>query len=581
MFDALYFLNSRGTLLLSQSFGVLEVPAAHLAAFRHALFPRLYIQSAPPVVCVGDAKDKTTFFYVSIGAAETLADQDLTKSAFVGLEACLRRTDVALRMGGSGGLVAAAACRGNPNATMAFELLRRLLLLLQECTIRSGASPIAIGALGRRRSQGNLTESFLLSHADLVYELLDEAIDRGIPQTSDPKVLLLFAEAISGLRSAGGPSVQADTSEGASRLVAQATGVTPWRPAGIRHRKNELIIDVVEKLHVLVAQSGSIIRQEVEGKVIAQCSLSGMPECKIVTNEIVAANGKQKPKVQAITNAPLPGTAVDATKSVHGSVSTAGASIGGPRRPSRPSEPHSPFVPTNVIPQGTAAFVPIGARESVKTLGCSYHECVRVSTQANEMTLAFAPPDGTFEIMNYRQAHGIGRVLFVCRFDKVSSYYLFLCRCDDCVKVPIKLCPFYFEKRAGRFEYLVYMKAQFSPRIAAKDVEVIVPTPPEASRIFIPSMAGWGKMEYDSSQLAVVWKIPKFPGGHEYSLRFVLEVYSPPSPVRGPLRLSFSLPGFTASGFYIRQLRVTEKANYSASRTVSYYTESGQYELRI
>ncbi|OEH75190.1 adaptor complexes medium subunit family protein [Cyclospora cayetanensis] len=512
MFDALYFLNSRGTLLLSQSFGVLEVPAAHLAAFRHALFPRLYIQSAPPVVCVGDAKDKTTFFYVSIGAAETLADQDLTKSAFVGLEACLRRTDVALRMGGSGGLVAAAACRGNPNATMAFELLRRLLLLLQECTIRSGASPIAIGALGRRRSQGNLTESFLLSHADLVYELLDEAIDRGIPQTSDPKVLLLFAEAISGLRSAGGPSVQADTSEGASRLVAQATGVTPWRPAGIRHRKNELIIDVVEKLHVLVAQSGSIIRQEVEGKVIAQCSLSGMPECKIVTNEIVAANGKQKPKVQAITNAPLPGTAVDATKSVHGSVSTAGASIGGPQRPSRPSG-------HDVLCMSKLRTVHIAA------------ETIR--------------------------------------------------RCDDCVKVPIKLCPFYFEKRAGRFEYLVYMKAQFSPRIAAKDVEVIVPTPPEASRIFIPSMAGWGKMEYDSSQLAVVWKIPKFPGGHEYSLRFVLEVYSPPSPVRGPLRLSFSLPGFTASGFYIRQLRVTEKANYSASRTVSYYTESGQYELRI
>lgn len=394
MYDAVYLMAPRGAVLLSRTYGSREVPPAHLEAFERALFSRLYIHSVPPVLCVGDARDKTTFMYVSAGASGTLADADSANATCVGLEASLQRTDAALRQRGSGGVVAAVACRGNPNAVLALVLLRRLLSLLQECATRA-APTTALGVLGLRRSQANLDEAFILSHADVVFEILDEAIDGGVPQTSDPKVLLLFAEANTGLRgSGGGSSAQADSSEAGTKLAAQATGMAPWRRPGIRYRKNEMFLDVVEKVHALVAQNGTILRQEVEGKVLVRCFLSGMPECKLATNELMAASDRlttEGSKIQAITNAPLPEAAAEAARSPQG------GTLPGPGGGSH-------VVAQRVAPDSSGGAAPVGARGNVRLTACRYHHCVRMGKHPTEKTMAFTPPDGSCELMTYRQA---------------------------------------------------------------------------------------------------------------------------------------------------------------------------------
>ncbi|KAL8274115.1 hypothetical protein Esti_001957 [Eimeria stiedai] len=540
MYDAVYLMAPRGAVLLSRTYGGREVPPEHLKEFERALFSRLYIYSAPPVVCVGTVRDKTTFIYTLAGGSSTSSEIESVNATYVGVEAALQRTDAALRQRGSGGIVAALACRGNPNVVLGLVLLRRLLSLLQECASRV-APMTALSALGLRRPHGSLDDAFIASHADVVFEILDEAIDGGVPQTSDFKVLLLFAEANAGLRGAGGGG-QADTSEGGMKLAAQATGVAPWRRPGIRYRKNEVFIDVVEKVHALVAQNGSILRQEVEGKVMVRCLLSGMPECKLATNEIAAQFDRpvlEGTRVQAITNAPIRKIVTEGPKHPPG----------GPLPP--PGE--GPPVVTQRIGQDLRGNQgPSWAKGSVRLTACRYHQCVRLAKHSTDKVLVFMPPDGNCEIMTYR--------------------------CTDDVALPFKVCPFFYEKKRGQFEYLVFLKALFPRSLTA--MNVTVPTPPEVSAISA-LQTSWGKAKLDSSQMAVVWKLARFGGGSEYLLRFLLEVSGPPSPVRGPLRLTFSIPGLTVSGLCVRYLRVVEKSNYTPAKWIRYLTEAGDYEHRL
>ncbi|KAL8447995.1 hypothetical protein Emag_004109 [Eimeria magna] len=509
MYDAVYLMSPRGAVLLSRTYGSREVPPEHLKEFERALFSRLYIHSAPPVVCVGTARDKTTFIYTLAGGSNTSSEIESVNATYVGVEAALQRTDAALRQRGSGGIVAALACRGNPNAVLGLVLLRRLLSLLQECALRV-APMTALSALGLRRSHGTLDDAFISSHADIVFEILDEAIDGGVPQTSDFKVLLLFAEANAGLKGSGGGG-QADTSEGGIRLAAQATGVAPWRRPGIRYRKNEIYIDVVERVHALVAQNGTILRQEVEGKVMVRCLLSGMPECKLATNEIAAHFDRPMldgTRVQAITNAPIRKIVTEPSKYPPGG-------------PSPTQGDGAPVVTQRIGQDLRGNPGPSWAKSSVRLTACRYHQCVRLAKHSTDKVLVFMPPDGNCEIMTYR--------------------------CTDDVALPFK---------------------------------VTVPTPPEVSAISA-LQTSWGKAKLDSSQMAVVWKLARFAGGSEYLLRFLLEVSGPPSPVRGPLRLTFSIPGLTVSGLCVRYLRVIEKSNYTPAKWIRYLTEAGDYEHRL
>ena len=42
-------------------------------------------------------------------------------------------------------------------------------------------------------------------------------------------------------------------------VTTRVTGAVPWRPEGIKHKKNEVFLDVVEKLNLLVSQTGYLI----------------------------------------------------------------------------------------------------------------------------------------------------------------------------------------------------------------------------------------------------------------------------------------------------------------------------------
>ena len=72
-----------------------------------------------------------------------------------------------------------------------------------------------------------------------------------------------------------------------ARPPMAVTNAVSWRSEGIRHKKNEVFLDVVESVNLLVNSNGAIVRSEVTGALKMRTALSGMPECKLGLNDKV------------------------------------------------------------------------------------------------------------------------------------------------------------------------------------------------------------------------------------------------------------------------------------------------------
>jgi len=77
-----------------------------------------------------------------------------------------------------------------------------------------------------------------------------------------------------------------------------------WRSEGIKYRKNEVFLDVIESVNLLVRPmqpliylwfmvfpqvnaNGNVVRSEILGAVKMKCYLSGMPELRLGLNDKV------------------------------------------------------------------------------------------------------------------------------------------------------------------------------------------------------------------------------------------------------------------------------------------------------
>ena len=65
------------------------------------------------------------------------------------------------------------------------------------------------------------------------------------------------------------------------------TNAVSWRSEGIKHKKNEVFLDVVESVNLLVNSNGTVVLSEVVGCLKMRTFLSGMPECKLGLNDKV------------------------------------------------------------------------------------------------------------------------------------------------------------------------------------------------------------------------------------------------------------------------------------------------------
>ena len=167
-----------------------------------------------------------------------------------------------------------AVSRQNINAAMVFEFLNKMIEVMQSYF-------------------GKLTEENVKNNFVLIYELLDEVLDFGYPQNSDTGVLKTFITQ---------QGVRPVTREETATITSAVTGQIGWRREGIKYRRNELFLDVIESVNLLMSQQGQVLSTHVAGRVVMKSYLSGMPECKFGINDKITVENRTKNQSETPTN---------------------------------------------------------------------------------------------------------------------------------------------------------------------------------------------------------------------------------------------------------------------------------------
>ncbi|KYQ92704.1 clathrin-adaptor medium chain AP-2 [Tieghemostelium lacteum] len=188
----------------------------------------------------------------------------------------------------------------------------------------------------------------------------------------------------------------------------------------------------------------------------------------------------------------------------------------------------------------------------------TFHQCVKLTKFDTDRTISFIPPDGEFELMRYRTTEHIN--------------------------LPFKVIPIVREMGRTRLECSVTVKSNFSSKMFGTNVKVLIPTPKNTAVCKIVVAAG--KAKYMPEQDAIVWRIKRFPGDTEFTLRAEVELMASVNLdkktwSRPPISMEFQVTMFTASGFHVTFLKVIEKSNYTPIKWVRYLTKNGNYQMRI
>ena len=355
-----------------------------------------------------------------------------------------------------------------------------------------------------------LEEESIRDNFVITYELMDEMMDFGYPQISEAKILREYI------------TQEAHKLEVVKPPMA-VTNAVSWRSEGIKHRKNEIFLDVVERLNLLVAVNGTLLRSEILGSLKMRSYLSGMPELKLGLNDklLFEATGRR---------------------------SAPGRSKG----------------------------------KAVEMEDIKFHQCVRLARFENDRTISFIPPDGEFELMSYRlstQASARARAPQPPPSPPASPSPPPLGRQ---VKPLIWIEAVVEPHSHSRIEYMIKAKSQFKQRSTANNVEIVIPVPPDADTPTFKTSIG--NVKYAPERDAIVWSIKQFHGGKEYLMRahFGLPSVSNEEDKKDkpPITVKFEIPYFTVSGIQVRYLKIIEKSGYQALPWVRYITQNGDYQLR-
>ncbi|XP_072129629.1 AP-1 complex subunit mu-1-like isoform X2 [Mobula birostris] len=161
-----------------------------------------------------------------------------------------------------------AMTKKNANAALVFAFLYKIIQVFTEYF--------------KEVEEESIRDNFVI-----VYELLDEVMDFGFPQTTDSKILQEYI------------IQQGHKLEiGAPRPPATLTNAVSWRSDGIKYRKNEVFIDLIESVNLLVSANGNVLKSEIVGNVKLKVILSGMPELRLGLNDKVLfeISGRDKSK---------------------------------------------------------------------------------------------------------------------------------------------------------------------------------------------------------------------------------------------------------------------------------------------
>lgn len=210
------------------------------------------------------------------------------------------------------------------NATTMFAFMYKLINVVEEYV--------------KRVEEESIRDNYII-----IYELLDEMMDKGVPQVTETKMLKQYIT-----QKSFKLTRSAKKQKNVARPPTELTNSVSWRSEGIKYKKNEAFLDVIESINMLMTQQGQVLRSEILGTVKVRSRLSGMPDLKLGLNDkgIFTTNDQE--------DSPEP---VVSSKKKNSNIEL----------------------------------------EDLK-----FHQCVRLSKFENEKIITFIPPDGEFDLMTYR-----------------------------------------------------------------------------------------------------------------------------------------------------------------------------------
>ncbi|CAL5983635.1 Adaptin [Hexamita inflata] len=212
------------------------------------------------------------------------------------------------------------------------------------------------------------TEEAIQDNITIVYELLDETMDYGYPQTLEPDVLKAFIQQ----RSLLDNLIEKITAKKQQQVMAAppaVTGLVSWRKEGIKYRKNEAYLDVVENLDLIMTQEGKVLASTVKGAFKMRSQLTGMPNLKLGLNDRVRFD----------------------------------AAFGNAQN----------FDPSN---ENAAK------QENIDLEDVKLHQCVKLNQFEEDKTISFIPPDGAFDLLSYRITQPNRKPTIVCQVQETKNH---------------------------------------------------------------------------------------------------------------------------------------------------------------
>lgn len=134
-----------------------------------------------------------------------------------------------------------------------------------------------------------LTEEKITNNFVTIYELLDVVIEFGFPINLELNYVKNQLTTSNNEKTFKLPKVMTMTKDKPEE-VKKVSSVS-WRSEGIMYRRNEIFLNVEEKVNVLVNYNSELLRGYVDGKINMKTHLSGMPECRFGFTDNVDLRG--------------------------------------------------------------------------------------------------------------------------------------------------------------------------------------------------------------------------------------------------------------------------------------------------
>jgi AP-4 complex subunit mu-1 len=225
------------------------------------------------------------------------------------------------------GLLFGVTTRWNCSPSQVIELLNRLAKVFKDYC-------------------GVLSEEAIRKNFILIYELLDEMLDYGYPQGTSTELLKSYVhnepiavDASKALRMPAGMNAKTSSSAAAHKPIS---GSSAAASNGAAKQRNEIFVDILERLNVLFGANGQVLNSSIDGCIQMKSYLSGNPELRLALNEDL------------------------------------------------------------VIGRDSSSSSGRGGFGSVTLDDCNFHECVRLDDWDTMRQLSLIPPDGEFSCLNYR-----------------------------------------------------------------------------------------------------------------------------------------------------------------------------------